>query len=106
MAKKTTKKVNNNELDGQEFFAAIAQIEQEKGIKPGYMMEKITQALVSAYRRDHEGVGDNLVVDANPEANTVRMFLKKDVVEEVDNPACEISLAEAQAALPVPSWET
>ena len=100
MAKKTTKKVNNNELDGQEFFAAIAQIEQEKGIKPGYMMEKITQALVSAYRRDHEGVGDNLVVDANPETNTVRMFLKKDVVEEEDNPACEISLAEAQAALP------
>ena len=100
MAKKTTKKVNNNELDGQEFFAAIAQIEQEKGIKPGYMMEKITQALVSAYRRDHEGVGDNLVVDANPETNTGRMFLKKDVVEEVDNPACEISLAEAQAALP------
>ena len=100
MAKKTTKKVNNNELDGPEFFAAIAQIEQEKGIKPGYMMEKITQALVSAYRRDHEGVGDNLVVDANPETNTVRMFLKKDVVEEVDNPATEISLAEAQAALP------
>ena len=100
MAKKTVKKVNNNELDGPEFFAAIAQIEQEKGIKPGYMMEKITQALVSAYRRDHEGVGDNLVVDANPETNTVRMFLKKDVVEEVDNPATEISLAEAQAALP------
>ena len=50
VAKRTTKKVNSNELDGQEFFAAIAQIEQEKGIKPGYMMEKITQALVSAYR--------------------------------------------------------
>ena len=100
MAKKTTKKVNNNELDGPEFFAAIAQIEQEKGIKPGYMMEKITQALISAYRRDHEGIGDNLMVDANPETNTVRMFLKKDVVEEVDNPATEISLAEAQAALP------
>ena len=100
MAKRTTKKVNNNELDGQEFFAAIAQIEQEKGIKPGYMMEKITQALVSAYRRDHEGVGDNLIVDANPETNTVRMFLKKDVVEVVDNPNTEISLAEAKAALP------
>ena len=52
MAKKTTKKVNNNELDGPEFFAAIAQIEQEKGIKPGYMMEKITQALISAYGED------------------------------------------------------
>ena len=98
MAKRTTKKVNSNELDGQEFFAAIAQIEQEKGIKPGYMMEKITQALVSAYRRDHEGVGDNLIVDANPETNT--MFLKKDVVEVVDNPNTEISLQEAKAALP------
>ena len=61
MAKRTTKPANSNELDGKEFFAAIAQIEQEKGIKPGYMMEKITQALLSAYRRDHEGVGDNLV---------------------------------------------
>ena len=99
MPRKNTK-TNSNESDGKEFFAAIAQIEKEKGIPAGYMMEKITQALVSAYRRDHEGVGDNLVVDANPETNTVRMFLKKDVVEEVDNPATEISLAEAQAALP------
>ena len=100
MAKRTTKKVNSNELDGQEFFAAIAQIEQEKGIKPGYMMEKITQALVSAYRRDHEGVGDNLVIDADPDTCTVRLFLKKDIVEEVDNPATEISLEEARLVLP------
>ena len=100
MAKKVTKKVNSTELDGKEFFAAIAQIEQEKGIKPGYMMEKITQALLSAYRRDHEGVGDNLVIEANQETSTVRLFLKKDVVETVDNPATEISLEEARTALP------
>ena len=100
MAKKTTKKGNSNELDGKEFFAAIAQIEQEKGIKPGYMMEKITQALLSAYRRDHEGVGENLVIEANQETATVRLFLKKDVVETVDNPASEISLEEARIALP------
>ena len=100
MAKKTTKKANSNELDGKEFFAAIAKIEQEKGIKPGYMMEKITQALLSAYRRDHEGVGENLVIEANQETATVRLFLKKDVVETVDNPATEISLEEARIALP------
>ncbi len=100
MAKRTTKKVNNGELDGQEFFSAIAQIEQEKGIKPGYMLEKITQALVSAYRKDHEGIGDNLIVDADPSTNTVRMFLKKDIVEVVDNPNTEISLDEARKALP------
>ena len=101
MAKKVTKKANNpNELDGKEFFAAIAQIEQEKGIKPGYMLEKITQALLTAYRRDHEGVGENLVIDADPDACTVRMFLKKDIVEVVDNPNTEIALEEARSVLP------
>ena len=101
MAKKVTKKVNNtNELDGKEFFAAIAQIEKEKGIKPGYMLEKIAHALLTAYRREHEGVGENLVIDANPETATVRVFLKKDIVEVVDNPGTEISLDEARLVLP------
>ena len=96
MAKRVTKKkVNDNEMDGKEFFEAIHQIEQEKGIKPGYMMEKVTQALLSAYRRDHEGVGDNLVIEADESTYTVRLFLKKEIVEEVDNPATEISLDEA-----------
>ncbi len=101
MAKRVTKKnVNTNEMDGKEFFEAIHQIEQEKGIKPGYMMEKVTQALLSAYRRDHEGVGDNLFVEADESTHTVRLYLKKEIVEEVDNPATEISLEEAQKALP------
>jgi len=101
VAKRVTKKaVNSNELDGKEFFAAIAQIEQEKGIKPGYMMEKIAHALLTAYRREHEGVGENLVIDANPDTATVRVFLKKDIVEVVDNPSTEISLDEARMVLP------
>ena len=101
MAKKVTKKVNNtNELDGKEFFAAIAESEKEKGLKPGYMLEKIAHALLTAYRREHEGVGENLVIDANPETATVRVFLKKDIVEVVDNPGTEISLDEARLVLP------
>ena len=40
VAKRVTKKVNSTELDSKEFFAAIAQIEEEKGIKKGYMMER------------------------------------------------------------------
>jgi len=100
VAKRTTKKAASAEMDGKEFFAAIAQIEKEKGIKPGYMMEKITQALLSAYRRDHEGVGDNLSIETDEEKGTVRMFLKKDVVETVDNPGTEISLDEARLSLP------
>ena len=90
----------SNELDGKEFFAAIGLIEKEKGIPKSYMIEKITQALISAYKRDHEGVGDNVVVECNEEAGEVRMFVKKDVVETVDNPFTELSLEEAREKLP------
>ena len=100
MPKKNTKAQKSNELDGAEFFAAIGLIEKEKGIPKDYMLEKITQALVSAYKRDHEGVGDNVVVEANEAAGTVRMFVKKDVVETVDNPCTEMSLEEARQKLP------
>ena len=93
-------KAASSESDGKEFFAAIAQIEKEKGIPSGYMMEKITQALASAYKRDHEGAGDNIEVKANPETGEVRMFILKDIVESVDNPATEISLEEARSAIP------
>ena len=100
MPRKNAKKTNSSENDGQEFFAAIAQIEKEKGIPAGYMMEKITQALASAYKRDHEGAGDNIEVKANPETGEVRMFILKDIVETVDNPATEMALEDARRALP------
>ena len=88
------------ELDGKEFFTAVNLIEQEKGIPKSYMLEKITQALVSAYKRDHEGITDNVTVDFNEEKAEVKMYVKKDVVETVDNPYTEMSLEEAQSKLP------
>ncbi len=100
MSKKVTKAQKNAELDGKEFFSAIALIEKEKGIPREYMLEKITQALISAYKRDNEGVTDNVVVDADAERGEVRMFVKKDVVETVDNPSTELSVEEARASLP------
>ena len=100
MPKKNAKVQKTNELDGREFFAAIDLIEKEKGIPKAYMLDKITQALVSAYKRDHEGAGDNVSVEADEAAGTVRMFVKKDVVEEVDNPCTEMSLEMARSKLP------
>ncbi len=100
MPKKNQKVTKSTELDTAEFFTAIDLIEQEKGIPKSYMLEKITLALASAYKKDHPDAGDNLVVDANEEKGTVRMYLKKDVVETVDDPASEISLEEARIKLP------
>lgn len=99
MAKKTSKNAKSNELDGKEFFAAIELIEKEKGIPKEYMLEKISQALISAYKKDREGVGDNVFIDANEVTNTVRMFVKKEIVEEVTNSYTEIALEEARKSL-------
>ena len=99
-ARKNAKAQKSNELDVKEFFAAVDQLEAERGIPKGYMMEKITQALISAYKRDNEEVGDNMVVEANEETGQVRMYIRKDVVETVDNPGTEISLEEAREKLP------
>ena len=48
MAKKTSKTAKSNELDGKEFFAAIALIEKEKGIPKSYMRDQLPPARVSA----------------------------------------------------------
>ena len=99
MAKKKTA-AKSTELDAKEFFAAINDIEKERGIPKTSMIEKITQALVAAYKRDHEGITDNVTVDADEEKGEVRMYVKKDVVETVDNPHTEMSLEDARKALP------
>ncbi|MCD8383345.1 MAG: transcription termination factor NusA [Clostridiales bacterium] len=101
MAKRVPKKKGPTpEEDAREFFLALDQLEKERGIKKEYMLEKITQALISAYKRDHEGAEENIVIQADPEKNLLRMIVRRDVVETVDNPYTEISLEEAQKSLP------
>lgn len=97
---KRGKKGNSNELDTAEFFAAIAEIEVKKNITQGYMLEKIEQALINGYKKDHEGVGDNLTLDLDPVAGSVRMTLRKEVVAQVENSGMEIALEEARESLP------
>ena len=55
-----------------EIFAALAMLEKERGIPQDFMMNKIVQALTTAYKRDHEGVTDNVFVEANEITETVR----------------------------------
>ena len=58
-------------------------------------MNKIVQALTTAYKRDHEGV-ENVVVEVNEEKRDLKMFVQKEIVEEVENPGSQISLEEAR----------
>ena len=78
-----------------EIFAALAMLEKERGISQNFMMGKIIQALTTAYKRDHEGV-ENVIVDVDEEKHDLRMYVQKEIVEEVMDPANEISLEEAR----------
>ncbi len=78
-----------------EIFAALAMLEKERGIPQSFMMSKIIQALTTAYKRDHEGV-EYVVVDVDEEKKDLKMYVQKEIVEEVENPASQISLEEAK----------
>jgi len=80
-----------------EIFAALALLEKERGIPQSFMMEKIVQALTTAYKRDHKDV-ENVIVDVDEEHQRLKMYVQKNVVAEEDyvDPFNEIPVEEAK----------
>ena len=85
-------------MNPAELFTALALLEKERGIPQTFMMEKIIQAITTAYKRDHDGV-ENVIVDVDEAHQTLRMFVQKNVVDEEDyvDPINELTLEEAKA---------
>ena len=85
-------------MNPAEIFAALALLEKERNIPQPFMMDKIIQAITTAYKRDHDGV-ENVIVDVDEEHQTLKMYVQKNVVDEEDyvDPANEMTLAEAKA---------
>lgn len=78
-----------------EIFAALAMLEKEQGISQSFMLDKIVQALTTAYKRDHEDV-ENVIVEVDQDKRDLRMYVQKEVVEEVSNPGAQMSVEEAK----------
>jgi len=76
-------------------FSALEALEKEKGIPKDYMLEKISQALLAAYKRDNDGVTENIVIEPDEVKKELRMYAKKTIVEAVENPTLEISQEDA-----------
>ena len=79
-----------------EFFAALALIEKEKGIPKEKMLERINQALLAAIRKDNPGAEENVFVDVDESKNKIDMYIRKTVVETIENPAIELLPEEAK----------
>ena len=77
-----------------DFQMAIAQLIHEKGLPQDVVMEAVAHALLAAYRKSVGG-GENIRIEVERNGD-VRVWASKRVVAQVQNPAEEISLGEAQ----------
>ncbi len=79
-------------------FAALKDLEADRHIPVEYMVERIKQALVNAYRKDREDhklpVSENVVVELTE--TRMSMVQQWTVVEELENPGSEMLLDAAR----------
>ncbi|RSK27068.1 transcription termination/antitermination protein NusA [Bacillus sp. HMF5848] len=78
-----------------ELLDALIILEKEKGISKDIIIEAIEAALISAYKRNFNQA-QNVRVDFNQTTGSIRVFARKEVVDEVFDPRLEISLQEAR----------
>ena len=78
----------------KEFFEAILMLEKEKGIPADFLLEKVCNAIVTSVRKDYGGA-DVVFCDCNPEKYELRVYVKKTVVEEVQDEMTEITQEDA-----------
>ncbi len=100
MARSTRKKVNPEPQLCQPdvIFSALKALDEERHIPVEYMVERIKQALVNAYRKDREDhklpVSENVVVELTE--TRMSMVQQWTVVEEIENPNAEMLLDAAR----------
>jgi N utilization substance protein A len=79
----------------RDFVGALLQLNAEKGVSREQLVQTVEEAIQSAYRRSP---GDeDIQVRIDPETGKVRVFRARLVVEEVEDPATQMTLADALA---------
>lgn len=79
----------------REFIKAVEELEKEKEISKDLLIEAIESALVSAYKKNY-GTSQNVRVNINRETGDIDVFMRKDIVEEVEDDQLEVSVKDAR----------
>lgn len=82
-----------------EFLEALRDLEKERNISADIILDAIDAALVSAYKKNF-GSSQNVRTEINRETGDFHVFSRKTIVDEVEDDATEISLAEAEKINP------
>ena len=94
MAKAKKVAPNTKEKDTREFFEALALMGQEKGIPLDYLVERIKTAIALAVKKDPAG-SEESIVEIDPETMRFYVAMRKEVVEELEDPLTQITLEDA-----------
>lgn len=85
--------------ENKELILALEQIEKEKDISKDILLEAMENSLVAACK-NHFGKADNIHVNINKETGAVNVYADREIVEEVEDEALQISLTEAKVKYP------
>ena len=81
----------------KEFLEALTALCKEKGLSEDIIIEALEAALVAAYKKNFSGASNaNIEVEIDRETGGMRVFIEKEVVEEVFDDMEEISLEDAR----------
>lgn len=79
----------------KDFFEAVRLLVQEKDIPQDYLFEKIAAGIVVAAKHNYGGK-DIVHCDIDPEKEKIKVYVTKNVVEEIEDPDTDILLEDAQ----------
>ena len=83
-------------MTNKDFFAALADLEKEKGIPQQVFLDALENALVSACKKQYTGGIGSVEIRTNPEKGSIDFFTAKIAVKEIIDPENEILLEDAQ----------
>ena len=82
-----------------ELLEALTLLEKEKNISREVLLEAIQQSLMQAYKNQYEKA-DNVTVTIDPETADYHIIASKEVVDVVEDPSLQMTLAEARKINP------
>lgn len=84
------------DLNVKQLIQVISTIAEEKNLPEEVVMDVVQQAIAAAWRRDHGDREQDVRAELNTNKGTAKVFVTYTVVEEVENPATELTVDQAQ----------
>ena len=84
------------DLNVKQLVLAITTIAEEKNLPEETVMDVVQQAIAAAWRRDNGDRDQDVRAELNTVKGTATVYVMYQVVEEVENPATELTEADAQ----------